>query len=126
MPWWAIVYLVVVAIVVVISTVKDYFDNRGYGYIIGEFVSGTLSFIFVVAYWQENLAGMIGWFVVPLLIYAIAWDQYALSRMQRSDYADLTEQENRDMDRYSKIFAVIFIAPCYIAGALLIYRLIEN
>lgn len=125
MPWWAIIYLVVLGIVVVISIVKDYFDKRGSGYIIGEFVSGVLSFVFVVAYWQGNLASMIGWLVVPLLVYAITWDQYALSKMQRSDYADLTDQENRDMDRYSRIFAVLFIAPCYIAGILLIYRLTE-
>jgi hypothetical protein len=45
--------------------------------------------------------------------------------MKPSNYPDLTEQENRDMDRYSKVFAVIFISPCYVAGGLLSYRIID-
>jgi len=126
MPWWAIAYLIVLTVVVVISIVKDYFDKRGFSYIIGEVVSGALGFVFILAYWQQNLAAVIGWLAIPLLLYAIAWDQYALSRMKPSSYQDLTEQENRDMDRYSKIFAIVFITPCYIAGGLLIYRLINN
>ncbi len=123
MPWWAIAYLVILMIVLVISIVKDYIDHRGYAYIFGELTSGALGFIFILSHWQDSLARTISWFVIPLLLFAIIWDQYALSKMKPSDYPDLTEQENRDMDRYSKVFAVIFISPCYIAGALLTYRM---
>ncbi len=126
MPWWAIAYLTILTLVVAISVIKDYFDNRGLGYIFGELVSGTLGFIFIVSHWYQQLALNIGWYVLPLLLYVIAWDQYALSRMKPSAYPDLTEQENRDMDRYSKIFAVLFVSPCYIAGGLLTYHRIVN
>ena len=125
MPWWTIAYLVILTIVVIISIVKDYYDNRSLAYIFGELVSGALGFVFIISYWKEDLFSMISWFILPLLLYAIAWDQYALSRMKQSNYPDLTEQENRDMDRYSKLFAIIFISPCYLAGGLLSYRLIN-
>ena len=125
MPWWAIAYLVILTSVIVISIIKDYYERRGFAYITGEFVSGALGFIFIVGYWMEDLAGLISWLVIPLLVYAIAWDQYALSKMKKSAYPDLTEQENKDMDKYSRLFAIIFISPCYLAGGLLSYRLIN-
>lgn len=125
MPWWAIAYLTILTTVVVVSVIKDYFDSRSVRYMLGELVSGTLGFIFIASHWNQPLALAIGWYVIPLLLYAIAWDQYALSTMKPSDYPDLTERENRDMDRYSKIFAVLFVSPCYLAGGLLSYRMIN-
>ena len=125
MPWWAIAYLVILTIVVLISVVKDYLDKKSFAYMVGEFISGALAFIFILGHWQQQLASMMSWMVVPLLLYAIVRDQYALSRMKQSNYPDLTEQENRDMDRYSKIFAMIFISPSYVAGGLLAWRLID-
>lgn len=122
MPWWAIAYLVILTVVVLISVVKDYYDHRSVAYMTGEFISGALGFIFILGYWQQQLASLLSWFVIPLLLYAILWDQYALSKMKQSAYPDLTEQENRDMDRYSKIFAMIFVSPSYIAGGLLAYQ----
>ena len=124
MPWWAIAYLVILTVVILISVIKDYFDKRSLPYISGEIISGALGFIFIVGYWKDDLANTISWLVIPLLLFAIAWDQYALSKMKKSNYPDLTEQENRDMDRYSKIFAMTFVSPCYLAGALLSYRFV--
>ena len=123
MPWWAITYLVVLSSVILISLVKDYRDKRNPAYIIGEFVSGAIGFIFIFGYWHPDLVKLLSWLIVPALIYAIVWDQYALRFMKASSYPDLTDQENRDMDRYSKIFAILFILPCYITGALLSYQL---
>ena len=125
MPWWAMAYLVILAMVIFVSIIKVFYERRSFAYISGEFVSGALGFIFIVGYWKEDLAGLISWLVIPLLIYAIAWDQYALSKMKKSAYPDLTEQENKDMDKYSRLFALIFISPCYLAGGLLSYRLIN-
>ncbi|TNF33992.1 MAG: hypothetical protein EP315_07800 [Gammaproteobacteria bacterium] len=126
MPWWSILYLVILSIVILISLIKDYIDKRPFSYILGEFLSGAIGFTLVIAVWKQNLAGSLGWLVVPMLLYAIAWDQYALSKMRKSSYPDLTEEENRDMDRYSKIFAVLFVLPCYLAGAVLGYRLMMD
>lgn len=126
MPWWAIAYLVILTMVVVISVIKDYRDQRSNTYMLGELASGALGFLFVLGYWRHELAATFGMLIIPLLLYTITWDQYALSKMKPSAYADLTEQENRDMDRYSKIFAVIFISPTYIAGGLLAYRLLND
>ena len=125
MPWWTIAYLVILCLGIVISLIKDYRDQRPHSYILGEFISGAIGIVLIVGFWKPSLASSLGWLVIPMLVYAMVWDQYALSRMRKSDYPDLSEQENRDMDRYSKIFAIIFVLPCYLAGAALSYRLFD-
>ena len=123
MPWWAILYLVILTTVVIISIIKDRIDNKSIYYQLGELASGVAGFLFIYSYWNIELITLIGWFTLPLLLYAISWDQYALAHLRKSNYPDLTEEENRDMDRYSRIFALIFIFPCYIAGTLVIFKL---
>ncbi|MCW8910086.1 MAG: hypothetical protein OQK76_05635 [Gammaproteobacteria bacterium] len=123
MPWWAIFYLVILSIVIIISIIKDRIDNKSFLYQSGELLSGLAGILFIYSYWNIELIALASWLSVPLLLYAISWDQYALNHIRKSNYPDLTEDENRDMDRYSKIFAILFILPCYIAGILLIYKL---
>lgn len=126
MPWWAITYLVALTLMITIALIKDYRDQRSVTYILAEFASGVIGFVFVYAYFNPSVAAAIGWLVVPSLIFALAWDQYALSKMKKSCYPDLNERENIEMDRYSKLFAFIFISPCYIAGAALSWQLISS
>ena len=123
MPWWAILYLTILTIVICISIIKDRIDNKSIYYQLGEILAGLACFLFIYCYWNAELITSVRWLIIPLLIYTIAWDQYALAHLRQSNYPDLTEQENRDMDRYSRIFAMLFILPCYIAGILLIYKL---
>jgi hypothetical protein len=125
MPWWAIIYLAALTLMITISLIKDYRDRRGILYILAEFASGAIGFVFVYGYFNPEISITIGWLVIPLLIIAIAWDQFALSKMKKSAYADLSAQENDEMDKYSKLFAFLFISPCYIAGASLSWQLIS-
>ena len=123
MPWWAILYIVILMVVIIISVIKDRIDNKSILYQSGELLSGTTGILFIYSLWNMQLITVLSWLSVPLLLYIISWDQYALRHIRKSNYPDLTEEENRDMDRYSKIFAILFILPCYIAGILLIYKL---
>ena len=125
MPWWAILYLVILSIVIIISVIKEFIDKKNLIHIFFELTSGALGFIFIIAVWNEDLTSFINWLVFPLLLYTIAWDQYALSQMKKSSYEDLSDQENKDMDRYSKLFAILFVLPCYFSGGLLAYRFIS-
>ncbi|MBI3187715.1 MAG: hypothetical protein HYZ31_07655 [Gammaproteobacteria bacterium] len=126
MPWWAITYLVALTLMITIALIKDYRDQKSFFYILAEFASGAIGFVFVYGYFNPETSAMIGWLVIPLLIFALAWDQYALSKMKKSSYVDLSEQENKEMDRYSRLFAFLFISPCYLAGASLSWRLISS
>ncbi len=126
MPWWAITYLVALTVMITIALIKDYRDQKNFFYMLAEFASGAIGFIFVYGYFNPETSAMIGWLVIPLLIFALAWDQYALSKMKKSSYVDLSEQENKEMDRYSRLFAFLFISPCYLAGAALSWRLISS
>ena len=123
MPWWAILYLVILTIVIIISVIKDRIDNKSILYQSGELLSSITGFLFIYSVWNMELMTLVSWLSIPLLLYTITWDQYALRHIRKSNYPDLTEEENRDMDQYSKIFAILFILPCYIAGLLLIYKL---
>lgn len=123
MPWWVILYLIILTTVIIISVIKDRIDNKSFYYQSGELISGVTGLLFIYSYWNIELITGIGWITIPLLLYAISWDQYALRHMRKSNYPDLTEEENRDMDKYSKIFAMLFILPCYIAGLLVISKL---
>jgi hypothetical protein len=122
MPWWAILYLVLLAVTIIISVVKEFIDKRNLLHIFAEFTSGALGFVFVIAIWNEDMHSMIGGLILPLLLYTITWDQFALTNMKKSSYEDLSDQENQDMDRYSKLFAILFVLPCYFAGGLLTYK----
>lgn len=125
MPWWAITYLAVLTLMITIALIKDYRDRRNVFYMLAELASGAIGFVFVYGYFNPDMATMIGWLVIPLLIYAFTWDQFALHTMKKSAYADLSEQENEDMDRYGKLFAFLFISPCYISGGLLSWQLVN-
>lgn len=125
MPWWVITYLAALALMITIAMIKDYKDQRSLLYMLGEFSSGTIGFLFVYAYFNPAIATTIGWLTLPLLAYAITWDQFALRQMKKSAYADLSEKENQEMDRYSKLFAFLFISPCYVAGIFISWRLIN-
>lgn len=126
MPWWVIAYLVLLVLIILISIIKDVIDHRGITYIAAEFASGTIGVSFVIACWYSELANTLSWLVIPLLIYSVFWDQYALRYMERTEYKDLSEQENDDMHKYSKLFAILFVLPCYIAGLYLSYQLFQN
>jgi len=124
MPWWVIAYLVFLGLVILVSIIKDFIDHRAVPYIAAEFISGAISVSFIIAYWYAELADTLSWLIIPLLIYSIGWDQYALRQMKKTEYDDLTEQENKDMHKYSKLFAISFVLPCYLAGLYLSYQLI--
>jgi len=124
MPWWAIAYLVFLVLIILVSIVKDFIDHRAIPYITAEFISGAISVSFIIAYWYTELANTLSWLVIPLLIYSVGWDQYALRHMKKVAYDDLTEQENSDMHKYSKLFAVVFVLPSYLAGLYLSYQII--
>ena len=126
MPWWAITYLVILILLILLSIIKDIIDNRGIAYVSAEVVSGAAGASFIIASWYSTLAHMLSWSIIPLLIFSIAWDQYALQHIKKTDYKDLTEKENDDMHYYSKLFAIGFVFPCYLAGLYLIYQLIQN
>ena len=126
MPWWAIAYLVFLALIISISIIKDIIDQRSIRYISAEFISGIIGISFIIACWYSELAGILSWLIIPMLIYSVSWDQYSLQHMKKSNYKDLSEQENDDMHKYSKLFAVLFVTPCYIAGLYLSYQLLQN
>jgi hypothetical protein len=126
MPWWAIAYLVILLLIVIISIIKDIADHRHFTYVFAELASGIVSVSFIFACWYTELANILSWAVIPLLIYTISWDQYALRHMKKAVYRDLTETENKDMHQYSKLFAVLFMLPCYAAGACLSYQLLQH
>ena len=113
MPWWAIAYLVILTVVILISVIKDYFDKRSLPYISGEIISGALGFIFIVGYWKDDLANTISWLVIPLLLFAIAWDQYALSKMKILKCRSICELDKKDIKRHYEeiefVFIVLFI-----------------
>jgi hypothetical protein len=126
MPWWTIAYLVFLVLVILISIIKDVIDHRPVPYVAAEFISGAIGVSFIVACWYTELATALSWLVIPLLIYSVAWDQYALRHMEKADYGDLTEHENNEMHKYSKLFAIFFVLPCYIAGLYLSYQFFQN
>jgi len=125
MPWWAITYLVVLTLMITIALIKDYRDRRNTLYMLAEFLSGAIGFIFVYGYFNPEITTIVGWLAIPLLAYAFVWDQFALHTMKKSAYADLSEQENEDMDRYGKLFAFLFFSPCYISGGLIGWQLVS-
>jgi hypothetical protein len=125
MPWWAVTYLVALTLMIAIALIKDYRDQRSLIYMFAEFASGAIGFVFVYAYFHPEIVTQIGWLTIPLLLYAITWDQFALSKMKKSAYADLSEQENQEMDKYSKLFAFLFVAPAYISGGLISWQLVN-
>jgi len=126
MPWWVIAYLVFLALIILISIIKDIIDQRRLHYIFAEFASGVSGISLIIACLHQGLASILGWFVIPMLIYSVSWDQYALQHMKKPTYKDLSELENEDMHKYSKLFAVLFVLPCYIAGLYLSYQVIQN
>jgi len=126
MPWWAITYLIILLLIIIISIIKDIVDHRHFSYVFAELASGVASVSFILACWNAELTSILSWFVIPLLIYSISWDQYALRHMKKAKYRDLTDLENKHMHQYSKLFAVLFMLPCYTAGVYLTYLLLQN
>ena len=126
MPWWAISYLIILLVIILISIIKDVIDHKDVHYIFAEFTSGAIETGLVIACWYTGLAYFLSWLIIPLLLYSIIWDQYALAQMKAEKHNDLTDTENEDMHHYSKLFAFLLVLPAYAAGIYLSYTLIYN
>lgn len=126
MPWWVVAYLIMLTLMITIELIKNVRERRSLVYVLAEFSSGILGGTLVYAYFNPSIAAWLGWLVIPLLAYIILWDQYALSQMKKSACADLSGHENDDMDIYSKLFAFLFISPCYLSGVLISWQLINR
>lgn len=126
MPSWCLGYLLVF---IAISAgglhleVRDGCSWRRLAGGLGALLAGVL---FIKAYWTPELAGQLGWWVVPMLVFAVGWEAASGPvELRAVAAADDYEIEAGPWDRAAATaLGMTIVAPAYIMGLFLCLRLV--
>jgi len=118
MPWWAILYIIVFTILLIGGIFDDIQKQNKPWYVAGNILTGIFVIVFVVAFYNKNLAEFIDWIIIPMLITGIIWEFYS-STKEISEFAQDTELSNIEkkwISYFSLIIVDLLTIPGYIAG----------
>ena len=120
MPWWVIVYLLVVLLLFAAGAYLSARDREPFGKLIMDGIAIiTLSFLFV-GYWIPSLIQSAG--IAPPIAYvgAMGWELLDSPREWRSIFRD------QDVSAFEKIWmtavAIISLIPVYVVAGLAAFR----
>jgi hypothetical protein len=127
MPWYAWLYLAALSALVMWAAFDDLRHGDPFLVIIIDLLEGCAYWIFVMFSYQELLPKWSVLVVPIMLIVTAVWTVRRARHAFRRVFArpsELTPDEKRLAVRAATITGIVVIAPAYIAGARLTFRLI--
>lgn len=123
MPWWALVYLILLGASGLIAAWADWREAHA-GWALGELLSTTIAVIFVAAIWDASLRSILGVAVVPLFLGFLLWEIVSAFHDLRNPDGDpgLSAAENARADRAGVVMALALLLPAAAAGAFLAWQ----
>ena len=125
MPWWSLLYLFIFGLLSIAGIVEQ-FRQRQTVHGLATLISYLFFNLFVVAYFQSEIASAVGLFIIPILLYVAVYDWW----LSDLDLQPSSEQFLRPLpdvkSKRSDMAALIVLIPGYLAGLLLAYRAIMN
>lgn len=119
-PWWAVLYLVVLFSFTVAGIAEDWRRNPPGA--CSSAISCFFSIVFVIGYFNEMWAAKFGWVLIPMVIYGLMWEFYASVREsgqaeeELKTYDDLTDEEKSFLLNMAIVVNAMIVLPGYLAG----------
>ncbi len=119
-PWWAMMYLVVLFSFTVAGMIEHWKRNPAEA--CSSFISGCFALVFVVGYFNVEWVERFGWLLLPMLIYGLLWEFYAsvqetyLAEEELKKQNDLTDDEKTILLNLAIFVNALVVVPGYVAG----------
>lgn len=128
MPWWVKIYLFLYFLLVLGGLYDDYKSKSPPRNYLFSILSGIFIFSFTSAYFNPELAGLLGLWVVPMAVLGAIWEFYlTVHEISQNEYdPEFTEVENRWIVNSSMIIVNLFVVPGYFLGFVLSYKAIKT
>lgn len=118
MPWWALIYLFLLAALCCGGIYLDFRLSEPVWYTLADAVSAICSLTAIVAFWTPAVSSALGGALFITTGYALIWDSFSLEHDLKVAGADedLSPAENRTVDLLSTIIGFTFVLPAYYFG----------
>lgn len=129
MPWYAWLYLTVLTGIIIAAAFDDLRDADPFPVVVVDLLEGCVYWIAVVFWYRPYVPTWLAAILPLLLLGAAAWTtrraKQVLGRLAAAE-TELTEQEARRAIRLAGAMGAILLAPAYIAGVRLAWRLLAG
>jgi len=126
MPWWAIAYLLLHGALAVGGAYDDVRSRKSLSSVAAGILTSCIAVTLAVAFWQDAIAEALGRMALPLFAFAMIWEAVAairdLRELEASADPELSEPENRWLNRVGAWTLVLFISPAYVLGGIVCFR----
>lgn len=128
MPWWAALYIGLVALVLVLGAVTDARDgSRSAGHITLDLAAGVALLLLMIGRWETELILSLGRLAAALFAAMLLWDVYSthLDIADLQDDPELTPRENALTNWTAIVLSGILVVPAYafaLASVVLAWR----
>jgi hypothetical protein len=112
MPFWAILYMALVAVVGVAAAVYDAHSGESRSYVACDALATAGLLLMVLAYWHGPTAGWLGRGALPLVLVVLGWEVYATAK-ERPTAPSASEKQQW----LWVVLMALFYAPAFAAGA---------
>ena len=123
-PWWAYLYLAILGLLTFAGIIEELKKPSGHLYALGTFITFIIIGAFVTGVFITDIEKMLGYFSIPMLLLALYYD-FVLSgknlNMGTPNFGKPLDDAKSRMDLFT---ATLIVAPGYIAGLVIILRLI--
>lgn len=127
MPWWAIIYVTLLALLSCAGVYLNVATKERLSYMLADGASAVCSIVSVVAFWETRLAAMLGWLLFATVLYALIWDCFSLKHdLEVTQDPELSLQENRLADNLTTVLVFSFALPAYCLGFLAAYQQVTS
>ena len=117
MPWWAVLYLIIFGILTFGAVYDDMNKNRAAFFVAGNILSGIIVVTFVVAFFNVDLASVLGPYIYAMLFVGITFEFISI-------HTDLKNERSLSSMQKLVVMVVVnlLVVPGYVVGLILGFR----
>ena len=118
MPWWVIIYLTLVSMVIIGNILEQKRIACSSLYIVTSLCSNLMLVIGVLAYFDSQVSSALGKLLLPLLALSLGWGIYAARKdlQKLKPFGDLTASENQMLRKVAISISIAISFPGFLAG----------
>lgn len=124
MPWWAIVYLVLFALLCTAAIWDDDRDGRSLQFLLCAVLSHSAIVYLFIAFWHPDLVAELGMAAGCVFVLAIAWQIFQTVQdlqVTRAD-PDLSSAERRTIPPLAVALVWLFDLPAFVISGIAAFR----
>jgi hypothetical protein len=123
LPWWAIIYLSFLSLLTLAGIIEEYKAGSKL-HPLATLISLTSSLVLVYAFFDPEFTQLLGIYSLLLLGFTLLYDFYISSKNLDLKPSKFWQSQGLVRSRIDWLTATIIVAPAYIAGIVVAYRVL--